>query len=82
MLKNSDVKEMADRFSKLYMDQGNIGYAGAKIVVKRCVVLSGEANCFYDFLAHVLQTVSVFSIQYFSVFLIFLQVHAFTSIKV
>ena len=81
LLKNSDVKEIADRFGELYMDQGDTGYAGAKITVKRCIVLSEKANCFYDFLAHVLQTVSVFSVLYFSVFLIFLQVHAFTSLK-
>ena len=73
---------MANRFGELYMDQGDIGYAGAKIAAKRCVVLSEKANCFYDFLAHVLQTASVFSILYFSVFLILLQVHAFTSLKV
>ena len=73
---------MADRFGELYMDQGDIGYAGAKIAVKRCVVLSEKANCFYEFLAHILQTVSVFSILYFSVFFIFLQVHEFTNLKV
>ena len=60
LLKNSDVKESADRFGELYMDQGDIGYAGAKIAVKRCIVLSEKTYCFYDFLAHVLQTVSVF----------------------
>ena len=47
MLKNSDVKEMADRFGENYIDQDDIGYAGAKIGVKRCDVLSEKANCFF-----------------------------------
>ena len=55
LLKNSDVKEVADRSGELYIDQGDIGYAGAKIAVKRSAVLSEKANCFYDFLAHVVQ---------------------------
>ena len=54
MLKNSDVKEMAGRFGELYMDQGDIEYAGAKTAVKRCVALSEKSNCFHDFLGHVL----------------------------
>ena len=47
LLKNSDVKEMADRFGENYIDQDDIGYAGAKIAVKRCDVLSEKANCFF-----------------------------------
>ena len=46
MLKNSDVKEMADRSGELYMDQGDIGYAGAKIAVKRCFVLPEKIKLF------------------------------------
>ena len=46
VLKNSDVKEMADRSGELYMDQGDIGYAGAKIAVKRCFVLSEKIKLF------------------------------------
>ena len=49
MLKNSDVKEMADRFGENYIDQDDIGYAGAKIAVKRYDVLSEKANCFFFF---------------------------------
>ena len=47
MLKNSDVKEMADRFGENYIDQDDIGYAGAKIAMKRYDVLSEKANCFF-----------------------------------
>ena len=73
LLKNSDVKEMADRFGELYMDQGDTEYASAKIAVEKL----NRGNCFYDFLANVLQTSSVFLIFFF-----FLQVHAYTSLKV
>ena len=38
---------MADRFGENYIDQDDIGYAGAKIAVKRCDVLSEKANCFF-----------------------------------
>ena len=61
LLKNSDVKEMADRFGELYMDQGDTEYASAKIAVEKL----NRGNCFYDFLAHVLQTSSVFLIFFF-----------------
>ena len=47
------------------MDQGDIGYAGAKIAVKRCFVLPEKIKLFYDFLAHVLQTISVFLIFFY-----------------
>ena len=67
MLKNSDVKEMADRFGENYIDQDDIGYAGAKIAMKRYDVLSEKANCFFFYLFYffgllqiVLQRVSVF----------------------
>ena len=65
VLKNSDVKEMADRSGELYMDQGDIGYAGAKIAVKRFLCCLKKSSCFYDFLAHVLQTISVFLIFFY-----------------
>ena len=68
MLKNSDVKEMADRFGENYIDQDDIGYAGAKIAMKRYDVLSEKANCFFFLL--VLLFLAYFKL-YCNVFLFF-----------
>ena len=38
---------MADRFGENYIDQDDIGYAGAKIAMKRYDVLCEKANCFF-----------------------------------
>ena len=74
MPKNSDVKEMADRSGELYMEQGDIGYAGAKIAVKRCFVLSEKIKLF-------LWLPGTCITNYFCIFDFFLQVHAFVSLK-